>query len=125
MKNVVNYEDVVMKSAGTQKRSFCYIADAIAGFFIILLRGETGEAYNVCNTDQFVSIRQLAETIVGLRPEYNLSVIRLERDEDENYTENTAIGELAPDNEKLKKLGWTAECSISEGFDRVLRFYNR
>ena len=123
VKNVVNCEDIVMKSAGTQKRTFCYIADAVAGFFIILLSGVSGEAYNVCNTEQFVSIGELARTIVGLRPEYNLSVKRQKRDPSESYTENSAIGALVPSNQKLKELGWEPKFTIENGFDRVIKFF--
>lgn len=123
VKNVVKRENIIMKSEGKQKRSFCYIADATAGFFYILLSGIAGEAYNICNTEQFVSIRTLAETIADLRPEYHIDVVRKNRDADEDYTENTSVGELAPDNRKLIDLGWEPRYRIREGFDRVLRFF--
>ena len=40
----------------------------------------------------------------------------------ENYTENTTVGELPPNNEKLRSLGWEAEYSTEQGFDRVLKY---
>jgi nucleoside-diphosphate-sugar epimerase len=42
-------EDIVMKSTGAQVRSFCYVPDAAAALFTVLLKGETGQAYNIAN----------------------------------------------------------------------------
>lgn len=124
VKNIISGEDIVMKSDGKGKRSFCYITDAVAGYFMILLNGQAGEAYNVCNTSQFVSIADLAETLVSLYPEKNLKVIRKERDASEHYTENVLLAgkECVPSNRKLENLGWKAKVSIEDGFDRVIRF---
>lgn len=122
MKNVLNGQDIEIKSDGSGKRTFCYIADAIAGLFIILTRGGDGEAYNICNTDQFVSIRDLAAVLAVLRQDVDIKVIWKPRPADEHYTENTAIGQIAPSNEKLKKLGWEAKYDIQTGFGRVLSY---
>lgn len=67
-------QDIVMHSDGTARRPFCYIADATAAFLLIL-RGKAGEAYNVCNTQQFISIAELAEILISLCPEKKLHVI--------------------------------------------------
>ncbi len=122
VKNIVEGEDIVMKSDGSGKRSFCYITDAIAGYFTILFKGENGEAYNVCNTEQFVSIRELAKILVSMFPEKGLKVIKKSRDKSENYTENSLlIGcEKVHNNEKLKRLGWNPTVVIADGFKRVV-----
>lgn len=122
MKDIVNGQDIEIKSDGPGKRAFCYVADAIAGLFTVLTKGEDGEAYNVCNTDQFVSVRQLAEILATLRQDRDINVTWKQRPEDEHYTENTAIGALAPSNEKMKKLGWEPKYSILDGFKRVYEY---
>ena len=122
MKNILNGQDIEIKSDGSGKRTFCYIADAIAGLFIIFTRGGCGEAYNICNTDQFVSIRDLAVSLSALRQDVDIQVVWKQRPADEHYTENTAIGQIAPSNEKLKKLGWEAKYDIQTGFGRVLSY---
>ena len=45
---------------GLQTRTFCYIDDAIEGFLKVLLDGSVGEAYNVGNPDNEISMRDLA-----------------------------------------------------------------
>lgn len=127
VKNIVNRQDIVMKSSGAGKRSFCYITDAVAGYFAVLLDGKAGEAYNVCNTSQYVSIRQLADCLANLYPDRHIHVVKKERSAEEHYTENVLLlgSESTPDNAKLKNLGWEAKVSIRDGFDRVVRYLER
>lgn len=127
VKNIVNWQDIIMKSSGAGKRSFCYITDAVAGYFTVLLDGKAGEAYNVCNTSQYVSIRQLADCLANLYPDRHIHVVQKERSANEHYTENVLLlgSESTPDNAKLKTLGWEAKVSIRDGFDRVVRYLER
>ena len=125
MKNIVEGKNIEIKSDGRGKRTFCYIADAIAGLFTVLTKGSDGEAYNICNTEQFVSIRQLAETLVELRKDVQLKVTWVERPKNENYTENTAIGQIVPDNSKLKMMGWQTLYDIEKGFRRVYEYISQ
>lgn len=124
VKNIVDGKNIEMKSNGSGKRPFCYITDAVAAYFKILLDGKDGEAYNVCNTDQFVSIKDLAECLVNLFPERGLRVIRVERDKSEKYTENVLLAgkENNFSNAKLKSIGWEPKIDINEGFKRVVRY---
>lgn len=120
VRDIVHGEDIVMKSDGTAKRSFCYIADAIAGYFLILLCGKNGESYNVCNPDSFCSVLELAEILVSLYPEKGLKVVRSERNKQEAYLENTAANDIPVDSSKLAVLGWEAQYSVQEGFRNVI-----
>lgn len=124
VKNIVNMQNIEMKSDGSSKRTFCYITDAIAGYFAILLKGNSGEAYNVCNTSQYLSVKELAECLVSIYPERNLHVIRKQREKSEHYTENSLLvsKQNIPDNTKLMKLGWEPRIDIVEGFDRVIKY---
>lgn len=124
VKNIVANENIVMKSEGTGKRSFCYITDAIAGYFAILLDGEAGEAYNVCNSSQYISIADLADTLVNLYPERHLQVVKKQRDLSEHYTENVLLlnTDSVPSSEKLERLGWKANVDVKDGFTRVIKY---
>lgn len=119
MKCILDGKDIEMLSDGRAKRPFCYIADAIVGYFLVLLKGENGNAYNVCNTSEFLSIKELAEILVDIRCDIKLSVKALERKVDEDYVENTSNQENCPVEDKLTKLGWSHKISTKEGFSRV------
>ena len=48
LKNGLNKENIVLKSAGTQYYSYTYAADAVTGLLTVLLQGESGAAYDDC-----------------------------------------------------------------------------
>ena len=52
--------------AGNQTRTFCYISDAITGFFKMLLSNYNGEPFNVGNDDLEISIEGLAKIMVEI-----------------------------------------------------------
>lgn len=49
--------------SGTQTRTFCYLTDAMIGFFLVILRGVPGESYNIGNPRPEISMLGLIETI--------------------------------------------------------------
>lgn len=118
---VVEKKDITILSDGSATRTFCYITDAIAGFMYILLKGNDGEAYNVCNTNECHRIRDIARVIADLVPEQNMKVLYSKRDKKDPYLENNAYKASVPQNKKLKSLGWECNVCCREGFARVLQ----
>jgi nucleoside-diphosphate-sugar epimerase len=53
--------DIVMKSPGLQRRSYLHVADCALALVTILLRGETGRAYNVASLSSILTIVGFAE----------------------------------------------------------------
>lgn len=116
-KCVINNEDIVLHSDGSAKRTFCYVSDAVVGYFLVLLNGQQGEAYNVGNPFQETSIRQLADTIIGLYPEKKLQVRTVINENDITYGKmKSPVKRTIPDISKLISLGWQPQVSIAEGF---------
>jgi len=120
--SVINNKDLVIKSDGKPIRSFCYLADSIIGFFIILLKGSPGGVYNLGNPRSAVSVLNLAQTLVRLFPDKKLKVIIKEEQSGEKHSSaNTNI--RSPDIAKLEALGWNPTYSLEEGFSRTIRSY--
>ena len=122
VKNIVNNEDIVIKSSGTTERIFCYAADAVEAFILMMTKGQGGEAYNLYNNYQRVQIRELAERLVALYPEKNLKVVFEKRD-DENYLECPVEKPIRMSTEKLESLGWKPKFSIEEGFKLTIDYF--
>lgn len=125
MKCILTRNDIVMHSDGSAMRPFCYVADAVAAFFLILLNGENGEAYNVCNDQQFISVAELAKVLVSLELGKNLQVVCQKRKLDDNYMENFINKANCPSADKLRKLGWKCDYDVYEGFKRVLEHFKK
>lgn len=73
---IKNGVPLTVYGTGLQTRTYCYIFDAIAGFLLALLRGRSGEAYNIGNPDPEINIKGLVsviESVLG-RP-VDLSII--------------------------------------------------
>lgn len=49
--------------SGRQTRTFCYITDAMAGFLKALVKGVSGEAYNIGNPKPELSMRELVKRV--------------------------------------------------------------
>lgn len=119
--NIINRQNILVKSSGMARRTFCYLADAVAGFFTVLFYGENGEPYNVGNEKTEISIFDLAKKLVNLYPEYGLKVVKEVRN-DPNYLESK-ISRNCPDVSKLRSLGWEPYYSIDEGFKRTIKSF--
>lgn len=119
LKNVIFNEDIVLKSKGLPVRTYTYISDAVAGIFFVLLNGEEA-AYNIGDENAKISIRGLAELLVRITPEKNLS---LTFDIPQGGLKGTApftLGIL--DSTRLRKLGWKPRYTLEEGFRRMIDY---
>lgn len=119
--DIVAGRNIVLKSDGTARRPFCYLGDATVAFFTILLKGNTGEAYNV-GSESETSVLDLAEMLCRLFPERNCRVIRELRAPGDPYLVSPVSGGHF-DISKIKKLGWEPTTGIEEGFTRTVRSY--
>lgn len=122
VKNVVNQQDIEIKSDGTPMRAFCYLADAIFGFFLVLFRGVDGQAYNIANYDGLISMRDLALCLshMGKR---EIQVSFAKRPANDDYIESSQTKHNVPDTTKIEKLGWKCRYNIEEGFQRTIKSF--
>lgn len=121
VRDIIANKNIELKSDGSVKRPFCYISDAVAGFFTVLLKGANNEAYNIANPYQTISIKDLANMIVDMFPEKGLKVLFAKRNDDK-YLETKVKGNI-PSIGKAKDLGWTPSVSVKEGFRRTIESY--
>lgn len=116
IKNVMNGENIILKSKGEQKRSYCYVADAITGMLIALIKGKSGEVYNIANSNSIISISDMANLFAymnNLKVEFKLPD-QIERKGFSN-SQNSIINES-----KLKNLGWNPIYNMEKGIKNTL-----
>ena len=108
MQKAVSGENIVLKSKGLQRFSYCYVIDAVSGILKVLLDGESGAAYNIAEDDEGLTLGDYAKYIAELA--------RVKVVFDLAEQKGASIAEWALlDCEKLKDLGWLPNYTISNG----------
>lgn len=120
--DVVAKRDIVIRGDGSEKRCFCYLADATVGFLSVLLNGINSEAYNVANPSCEISMKNLAKLISNLFPNRNIKIRFEDSGAKKNYIRSPVLKAL-PSIEKIKKLGWLPETSLEEGFTKTIKSF--
>ncbi len=115
-RNVLAGQDIVMKSAGSQLRSYCYSLDCASAILTILTDGESGEVYNISNPASVVTIREVAETFAR---EAGRKII-FENPSNEEAAGYNMMDNSSLDATKLTALGWRARYDIRSGIARTL-----
>lgn len=110
LRNIQRGEDIVMKSDGSQYRSWCYVVDCVRALLYILLKGESGEAYNIADERSNVTIRQLAEMIAEIG---GRKVVIKKPDNQESSGYNVVTKSIFSTT-KLQRLGWSIKGSMGE-----------
>lgn len=123
VKNIINNENIIIKSDGKGLRAFCYIVDAVSAFFKILIDGKDGEAYNVANNNAVVSINELANILINMFPEKKLKIIYTDKPKEYLIQSADSLKELVIDTKKLESLNWKAKYDIKTGFKRVIDYF--
>lgn len=116
LRNVQNGEDIVMKSAGLQYRSWCYVVDCVSAILFVLLKGESGQAYNIANPDSNITIRELAEIVANIGGREVVT-------EDPSVIEQKGFNVVTKSVfsvDKLKALGWSPKHSMEKGIRETI-----
>lgn len=110
-RNAAAGENIVLKSAGNQLRSYCYVLDCASAILTVLINGETGNAYNISNPYSIVTISDIAKALAKAA---NTEVVYEEMSELEKQGANMMTNSSL-DSKKLEALGWSAAFSLEEG----------
>ncbi|MSR76800.1 MAG: NAD-dependent epimerase/dehydratase family protein [Candidatus Omnitrophica bacterium] len=121
--DIVHGRNIQMTSDGSAVRAFCYLADAVVGFFMVLLKGSPAQAYNIGNDLCKTSIVELAELLIGIFPEKRLKVVPSKAVNSPGYIKSK-ISVSVPDTCKIRALGWSPSYSLKEGFARTIRSFS-
>jgi UDP-glucuronate decarboxylase len=125
-RDILAERDIVMLSDGSAKRTFCYVADAVAGYYKILVKGRPGEAYNIGVETPEISMKELAEKVVALGRElfgYKGKVVH-RPSEDSDYLIDNPNRRCPVISKARSELGYDPQVSLDEGLRRSLLWYS-
>ena len=104
--------DIVMKSDGSQLRSYCYCLDSASAILKVLLQGESVHAYNISNPDSIITIREMAELLTksaGVK-------LKIEMPTETEKKGFNPMSNSSLDSTELLNLGWRGLFTAERGF---------
>ena len=116
IRDVLNDKDIIMKSDGSQVRSYCYVLDCVTGILSALLYGEICSAYNIANNNSVLSIREMAEKI-AINAQKKV-VFEIPSDSEKKGYNPVTRSVL--NGSKLEKIGWRPCYSFDEGIKETI-----
>jgi nucleoside-diphosphate-sugar epimerase len=124
-RNILAGNNIEMLSDGAPTRTFCYSADAISGYYKVLLRGNTGESYNIGTETPEISIRELATRVTQIGRDlfgYDGEVVFQESEDKEYLIDNPQ--RRCPKIDKARvHLDYEPQVDIDEGLVRAMTWY--
>lgn len=117
-KSAIANENIIMHTKGESAKPYCYTIDAVNAFFYLLLKGVSGEAYNIANFGTYISICDLAKYIAN-NFSTSSSVI-IEEKEGMGYA---PITKLHMSTDKIEALGWKPWYSMDMMFTNLINYY--
>lgn len=124
-RDVTSGRDIMMFSDGSPTRTFCYVADAIIGYYKVLVRGRDGEPYNIGVENPEISIAELAERIAALAKDlfgYKGKVVHTVSTDKAYLVDNP--NRRCPMIHKARiELDYNPAISLDEGLKRSLIWY--
>lgn len=117
MNNALRGEDILMKSEGLQRRSYIHVDDVVTGLLVMILKGESGEAYNMSNRDSDITIRDYAGMLADIA---GVKVV-LELDPGACRGSSSVVDSTL-DSTKLESLGWRPVIGMREGLESTYAF---
>ncbi len=111
-KSSMERKDIVLHTKGDSVGNYCGIDDSLDGILTVLYKGKSGEAYNVVNEENTMTILEMAK-IASDAVSGGASNIVFDISENNlyGYAKKT---ELRLSSDKLRSLGWTPKQSLAD-----------
>lgn len=111
LRHAINHTDIVLNSPCTQRRTYCYIADAVSGILHILLHSQSGDVFNIANPESITTLYNYAKILADLA---GIKVIAPAPD-------NRIVSNSVLDASKLIQSGWTPHYNLQDGLSNTLK----
>lgn len=115
-----NGRNIVLHTDGSSMGNYCELDDAVRGILMILEKGKDGEAYNVVNEENTMTIRQMAELVADRVAGGKIRVV-CERTNENSYAPYTG---LRLSGKKLESLGWRPTKTLYDMYQGILTDQN-
>ena len=120
---VLQDRDIVLYSNGSPTRTFCYITDAVIGYFLCLLHGKF-EAFNIGIETPEITVKQLADyfQLAGQKLKSYKGTVRFEVSSDTSYLSHNPQRRCPIIAKARQVLNYNPQISVQDGVHRYLQF---
>jgi nucleoside-diphosphate-sugar epimerase len=125
-RDVLEGRDVTLLSDGSATRTFCYVADAVVGYYKVLTKGTAGEPYNVGTEEPEITMRDLAERLVRIARGlfgYKGRIV-LQSSSDPDYLVDNPSRRRPVIDKARTDVGYQPAVDLDEGLARSLVWYS-
>ena len=114
--SVAQGESIIMKSDGSQIRSYCYCLDCASAILKVLVSGNAMKAYNISNPNSIISIKDLATILT----ESAGVELRMEVPTDDEKRGFNPMNNSSLDSSDLESLGWHGLFDAKRGLSHTV-----
>jgi dTDP-glucose 4,6-dehydratase/UDP-glucuronate decarboxylase len=125
-RDILAGKDITMFSDGSPTRTFCYVADAVIGYYKILVAGQRAEAYNIGIEAPEISINALAERMASVAKALwgYTGIVVHQRSPEQSYLTDNPNRRCPKITKARAELGYNPAVSLDEGIKRTLIWYH-
>lgn len=120
-RSAVNGENIVLHTTGESEGNYVYTADAIRAIMLLLVKGESGEAYNIANEQSHTTIRSMAELVAEQIAGGAIRVV-LDIPQDASSLGYAPPVKMWLDASKMRALGWEPTVGLADAYRRMIRY---
>lgn len=121
-RDVIENQDIILKTKGGTRRNYLYTADAISAILLVLLSSESsGEVYNVANPDTYCSIVDMAQLVCREIAKDKITV-KYSFEDINNYG-YTPEFKLNLDVSKIEQLGWHPNNDLRTSYESLVSWF--
>lgn len=121
--NAVFNQDIILKSDGRAIRAFIYVSDTVLALFYLMLYGNSGEAYNVGNENEPISVKELAILVAKIKG--NIGIMMQDKTDGNKSNLGYCSFDRTPMNlAKIEELGFRPYTLLEDGIKRTIQSYS-
>ena len=122
-RSAIKNENIVLHTKGKSEGNYCYTSDVICALIILLISGKNGEAYNISNEKNHISIGNMAKMVAKKFGNGQIKVVfDIPKSNVYGYATDTKI-KLS--TKKIQNLGWNPKIDLEEMYRRLISSMER
>ncbi|HFI0639751.1 TPA: NAD-dependent epimerase/dehydratase family protein [Streptococcus suis] len=115
---VIESKPITLHTKGDTMRSYCYTKDSVAAIIYILIKGQSGQAYNVANEATYMSIYDMA-VLASKLDKTNKCTVNIELQDINQLGYNPTV-KINLQTKKLNELGWYPTVQLKDMFQSLI-----